>query len=261
MGKHNLCMILVSLTLDVVGTAGLGSLEYLCCCSWYLDRFPFFPTAPPLCMKWYFAYTCCGSYCRGSLSLRIFPRTWVDAYQSCLGRACPTVAKCISFLNCSLSTVYSKALNVAYLWMCWCLNHTNQEMDHSWHCLYFLSWCHTYWDDWLRLNSTRKGRHFIRPEICRTYNYGEQVCPGKLYTFFFLGWLLLSCFFIYGWFLIYPISPTFCNFYNDVIGGGIYCKSLCQLHSSNGFSCNFFHLAPLKTQEVYTSVEVAIWLF
>jgi hypothetical protein len=27
MGKHNLCMILVSLTLDVVGTAGLGSLE------------------------------------------------------------------------------------------------------------------------------------------------------------------------------------------------------------------------------------------
>ncbi|CAK9880883.1 unnamed protein product [Sphagnum jensenii] len=35
-------------------------------------------------------------------------------------------------------------------------------------------WCHTYWDDWLRLNSTRKGRHFIRPEICRTYNYGEQ---------------------------------------------------------------------------------------
>jgi alpha-1,3-mannosyl-glycoprotein beta-1,2-N-acetylglucosaminyltransferase len=35
-------------------------------------------------------------------------------------------------------------------------------------------WPAAYWDDWLRLNSTRKGRHFIRPEVCRTYNFGEH---------------------------------------------------------------------------------------
>lgn len=35
-------------------------------------------------------------------------------------------------------------------------------------------WPEAYWDDWLRLNSTRKGRQFIRPEICRTYNFGEH---------------------------------------------------------------------------------------
>ncbi|MCO5574475.1 hypothetical protein L7F22_028260 [Adiantum nelumboides] len=35
-------------------------------------------------------------------------------------------------------------------------------------------WPRAYWDDWLRLNETRKGRQFIRPEICRTYNFGEH---------------------------------------------------------------------------------------
>ncbi|KAG0557639.1 hypothetical protein KC19_11G145500 [Ceratodon purpureus] len=35
-------------------------------------------------------------------------------------------------------------------------------------------WPEAYWDDWLRLNSTRKGRQFIRPEVCRTYNFGEH---------------------------------------------------------------------------------------
>ncbi|PKI75780.1 hypothetical protein CRG98_003823 [Punica granatum] len=33
--------------------------------------------------------------------------------------------------------------------------------------------CSTYWDDWLRLQENHKGRQFIRPEVCRTYNFGE----------------------------------------------------------------------------------------
>ncbi|CAN1304997.1 Alpha-1,3-mannosyl-glycoprotein 2-beta-N-acetylglucosaminyltransferase [Linum perenne] len=31
----------------------------------------------------------------------------------------------------------------------------------------------TYWDDWLRLEENHKGRQFLRPEVCRTYNFGE----------------------------------------------------------------------------------------
>ncbi|KAL7606201.1 hypothetical protein Lser_V15G17052 [Lactuca serriola] len=35
-------------------------------------------------------------------------------------------------------------------------------------------WPKAYWDDWLRLQENHKGRQFIRPEICRTYNFGEH---------------------------------------------------------------------------------------
>ncbi|KAJ4715832.1 putative alpha-1,3-mannosyl-glycoprotein beta-1,2-N-acetylglucosaminyltransferase [Melia azedarach] len=35
-------------------------------------------------------------------------------------------------------------------------------------------WPKAYWDDWLRLKETHKGRQFIRPEVCRTYNFGEH---------------------------------------------------------------------------------------
>ncbi|GMP64471.1 hypothetical protein CsSME_00025735 [Camellia sinensis var. sinensis] len=35
-------------------------------------------------------------------------------------------------------------------------------------------WTKAYWDDWLRLKETHKGRQFIRPEVCRTYNFGEH---------------------------------------------------------------------------------------
>lgn len=35
-------------------------------------------------------------------------------------------------------------------------------------------WPDAYWDDWLRLSSNRKDRHFIHPEVCRTYNFGEH---------------------------------------------------------------------------------------
>ncbi|CAI5534576.1 unnamed protein product [Closterium sp. Naga37s-1] len=35
-------------------------------------------------------------------------------------------------------------------------------------------WARAYWDDWLRLPEQRKGRQTIRPEVCRTYNFGEH---------------------------------------------------------------------------------------
>jgi len=41
----------------------------------------------------------------------------------------------------------------------------------------------TCWDDWMRLPEHRKGRQFIRPELCRTYNFGEVVsCPTTTAT-------------------------------------------------------------------------------
>ncbi|KAM5562775.1 alpha-1,3-mannosyl-glycoprotein 2-beta-N-acetylglucosaminyltransferase [Rosa sericea] len=35
-------------------------------------------------------------------------------------------------------------------------------------------WPKAYWDDWLRLQENHKGRQFLRPEVCRTYNFGEH---------------------------------------------------------------------------------------
>lgn len=35
-------------------------------------------------------------------------------------------------------------------------------------------WPNAYWDDWLRLKENHRGRQFIRPEVCRTYNFGEH---------------------------------------------------------------------------------------
>ncbi|CAI0471340.1 unnamed protein product [Linum tenue] len=34
-------------------------------------------------------------------------------------------------------------------------------------------WPKAYPDDWLRLEENHKGRQFVRPEVCRTYNFGE----------------------------------------------------------------------------------------
>ncbi|KAG0456998.1 hypothetical protein HPP92_022155 [Vanilla planifolia] len=33
---------------------------------------------------------------------------------------------------------------------------------------------YTYWDDWIRRKDVHNNRQFIRPEICRTYNFGEH---------------------------------------------------------------------------------------
>ncbi|KAK5774405.1 alpha-1,3-mannosyl-glycoprotein 2-beta-N-acetylglucosaminyltransferase isoform X1 [Gossypium arboreum] len=35
-------------------------------------------------------------------------------------------------------------------------------------------WPKAYWDDWLRLKDNHNGRQFLRPEVCRTYNFGEH---------------------------------------------------------------------------------------
>ena len=34
-------------------------------------------------------------------------------------------------------------------------------------------WPDSYWDDWMRLGETRRGRQSLRPEVCRTFNFGE----------------------------------------------------------------------------------------
>ena len=40
------------------------------------------------------------------------------------------------------------------------------------------SWPAAYWDDWMRLNVTRRGRQCVRPELCRTYNFGRRGTSG-----------------------------------------------------------------------------------
>ncbi|CAM9352808.1 unnamed protein product [Phaeothamnion confervicola] len=35
-------------------------------------------------------------------------------------------------------------------------------------------WPKGYWDDWLREPQQRLGRHFIRPEVCRTFHFGQK---------------------------------------------------------------------------------------
>ncbi len=53
----------------------------------------------------------------------------------------------------------------------------------SWFCLYRGGWPAAYWDDWMRLSTVRQGRQCIRPEICRTYNFGEKGSShGQYYT-------------------------------------------------------------------------------
>ncbi|KAL4439675.1 hypothetical protein ABPG75_002676 [Micractinium tetrahymenae] len=47
-------------------------------------------------------------------------------------------------------------------------------------------WPRAYWDDYMRLNSTRQGRQCIRPEICRTYNFGDIGSSSGQYFRLFL---------------------------------------------------------------------------
>lgn len=37
------------------------------------------------------------------------------------------------------------------------------------------AWPDAYWDDWLRDPQRRRDRQFIRPEVCRTYHFGQKV--------------------------------------------------------------------------------------
>ncbi|CAM9974433.1 unnamed protein product [Ectocarpus sp. 4 AP-2014] len=40
-------------------------------------------------------------------------------------------------------------------------------------------WPEAYWDDWLRDPRRRKGRQFVRPEVCRTYHFGQKAGASR----------------------------------------------------------------------------------
>lgn len=42
-------------------------------------------------------------------------------------------------------------------------------------------WPDSFWDDWMRLRSTRSGRETLRPEVCRTFNFGEKGASKGLF--------------------------------------------------------------------------------
>ena len=42
-------------------------------------------------------------------------------------------------------------------------------------------WPRGYWDDWLREPAQRRGRHFLRPEVCRTFHFGEKGTSNMQY--------------------------------------------------------------------------------
>lgn len=51
---------------------------------------------------------------------------------------------------------------------------------------YRSQWPAAYWDDWMRLRTVRNSRQCIRPEVCRTYNYGEKGSSNGQYYAKFL---------------------------------------------------------------------------
>lgn len=57
----------------------------------------------------------------------------------------------------------------------WMLTRTLWEQQLS------ASWPAAFWDDWMRLNSTRRGRQCLRPELCRTLNFGRRGTSGAAF--------------------------------------------------------------------------------
>ena len=43
-------------------------------------------------------------------------------------------------------------------------------------------WPDRYWDDWLREPQQRRSRHFLRPEVCRTYHFGKVGTSGGQFS-------------------------------------------------------------------------------
>lgn len=70
--------------------------------------------------------------------------------------------------------------------------------QHSWQVAtrYAANWvrlpCLGFWDDWLRLPHVRKGKACIRPEISRTFTFGEQGASGGQFYQQFLSRIELS---------------------------------------------------------------------
>ncbi|KAI3434434.1 hypothetical protein D9Q98_002511 [Chlorella vulgaris] len=54
------------------------------------------------------------------------------------------------------------------------------------------NWPRGYWDDFMRLNATRQGRQCIRPEVCRTYNFGDIGSSSGQYFRLFLKPITLN---------------------------------------------------------------------
>lgn len=53
-------------------------------------------------------------------------------------------------------------------------------------------WPKGYWDDWLREPEQRKGRHIIRPEICRTFHFGAHGVSNSQYSeVCIFNWLMM----------------------------------------------------------------------
>ena len=53
-----------------------------------------------------------------------------------------------------------------------------------------VKWPDAYWDDWLREPEQRKGRHTLRPEVCRTLHYGTVgVSQGQYSDYWLRVWL------------------------------------------------------------------------
>ena len=45
-------------------------------------------------------------------------------------------------------------------------------------------WPKAYWDDWLREPPQRRGRQFIRPEVCRTYHFATKGTSNNEFSHF-----------------------------------------------------------------------------
>lgn len=54
------------------------------------------------------------------------------------------------------------------------------------------AWPEAYWDDWLRSRSVRGDGQFLRPEVCRTYTFGEHGSSGGQYYERFLEPIVLN---------------------------------------------------------------------
>jgi alpha-1,3-mannosyl-glycoprotein beta-1,2-N-acetylglucosaminyltransferase len=52
----------------------------------------------------------------------------------------------------------------------------------TWRELRDAGWPAAWWDDWLRLPAQRQGRQCVRPEVCRTFNFGARgASKGQFY--------------------------------------------------------------------------------
>ncbi len=50
------------------------------------------------------------------------------------------------------------------------------------------SWPAAFWDDWMRGAETRAGRQCVRPEVCRTYNFGKKgTSKGQFFSQYLAG--------------------------------------------------------------------------